>query len=471
MFAVSVEFLLGTFRGDPDGTANTARLSRGEWPPAPARLFAAFVAADGTRQDCRVTDGSELVWLEGLPPPFVHAHPLPHHQPLRQRYVVRAERAPAKNTHQEYVGRSGTVSRPGVRVAPRDPQVVYRWDVTVPSDVLSALRLRAARIGYVGAADSPVRVRVTDRAAPERLTDSVFVPDDDGDLLLGVPRVGDVLILDHMYDQWRMRGASVTRLQFPALRHEVAYRSPARAAMPDRGEVVAWLRLGTAVSGRRVTILTTLFKEAVLSRHQRIHGDPPRLLHGHGFVGQGHEIARYLALPDVGYRHSRGRIHGLALWLPPGSDAVTRRRARDAAHDIRRLAGRDLDVAVGVRGDAARPMASNPQRWLRSSRRWITASPAIHERRRPLDLAELVRWCRHAGLPEPIAFRAMRQPLVPGAIDLAPVEVNRPGRPGLPYSHVELLFAEPVAGPVVIGAGRQRGFGLCIPADGLEAIR
>ena len=64
MLAVSVEFLHGTFRGDPDGTANTGRLTRGEWPPAPFRLFAALVAADGTRERCTVTDGAELEWFE-----------------------------------------------------------------------------------------------------------------------------------------------------------------------------------------------------------------------------------------------------------------------------------------------------------------------------------------------------------------------------------------------------------------------
>ena len=57
-----------------------------------------------------------------------------------------------------------------------------------------------------------------------------------------------------------------------------------------------------------------------------------------------------------------------------------------------------------------------------------------------------------------------------GAADLAPVEVNRPGRPGLPYSHVDLQFAEPITGPVVIGGGRQRGFGLCVPMDDSSEI-
>ena len=250
-------------------------------------------------------------------------------------------------------------------------------------------------------------------------------------------------------------------------------RSATRRRTVPRGPLLnltvagSWhgLRLGTAVSGRRVAAVTALFKDAVLSKYQKIHGDPPAVLHGHGFGVSGYEIARFLALPDVGFHRSRGRIHGLALWMPPGSDAVERQRARDAAFAVRRLTGRGIDVSVVPREDEQRPVAAHPDRWCRRSYRWGTAFPAIHERRRPLELAEVARWCRHAGLPAPVAFRATRGPLVRGAVDLAPVEVNRPGRPGLPYSHVELRFAEPVQGPVVIGAGRQRGFGLCVPVE------
>ena len=190
--------------------------------------------------------------------------------------------------------------------------------------------------------------------------------------------------------------------------------------------------------------MTALFKEAVLSQHQSIHGEPPAILHGHGFSESGYEIARYLALPDVGYRWSRGRIHGLALWLPPDCDFVARPRARDAAFAISRLTGRGVDVPVAPRDDEARPAHDPSGTLLRRSRGWVTAFPAIHERRRTLDLAEVVRWCRHAGLSEPVAFRSARTPLVPGALDLAPVEVNRPGRPARPYSHVELRFAQAV---------------------------
>ena len=148
MLSISVELLHGTYRGDPDGTANTGHLKRGEWPPSPARLFAALVAADGTGDACRVTDGTELEWFEKLPPPVIHADPDPVHQRLQPRFVVQHGGAPAKGTHHEYVGRSGAASRAGVRVAPRSNCVVYHWDVTPPNDtILEALRRRAARVG------------------------------------------------------------------------------------------------------------------------------------------------------------------------------------------------------------------------------------------------------------------------------------------------------------------------------------
>ena len=465
MLAVSVEFLFATFRGDPDGTANTGRLTTGEWPPAPSRLFAALVAADGTGDRCTVTDGGELLWLESQSPPLVYADPQISHCTLQSRYVVKHTGRPANNTHQEYVARSGTVFRPGVRVAVRDPRVVYFWDVDVPDSVLESLRYRAARVGYLGTADSPVRLRVSTRL-PRSVPEQAFKPDDRGDTVLGVPQTGDTRILDHVYEQWRDRGASVTRLQFPSLQHPVRYRSPQFASNQESGVVVAWLRLGTAVSGRRVTALTTLFKNAVLSQYQRLHGDPPEILHGHGFKEKGYELARYLALPDVGYPRSRGRIHGLALWTPKDADDVTRRKASDAAVSIRRLTGTGVDVAVAPHENRSRPIAAKPSRWLRSSRRWTTAFPAVHERRGKLDLDELARWCAHAGLPSPVAFRSGRTPFVKGAVDLAPIEINRPGRPALPYSHVDLQFAESITGPVVIGGGRQRGLGLCIPIEG-----
>ena len=473
MLVISVELLHGTFRGDPTGTANTAGLELGEWPPSPARLLAGLIAAGGTGDRSSVSDGSELEWLEALSAPAIRAAADPWHQPLHPRYVVRSARGFAKNqktravvNHMEYVGRQGALVRPGVRVSPRHPHVAYLWDVAAPPELLEALNRRAARLGYLGTADSPVRVRVGTRTPELPMAAEEFVPDPTGDHSIAVPVPGDVNRWDAMYDAWVAKGPSVVRSQFPGLRHTVSYRTPGTATPVGGGAVVAWFRLERAISGRRVTAVTGLFKRAVLRRYQDIHGEPPRVLHGHGFASKGYDLARFLALPDVGYPRSRGRIHGLALWLPSGSDNALRVRVREAAQSIERLNGDGVDATVSLHARESRPLASSPSRWTRSSRCWVTAFPAVHERRGPLTLTEIARWCEHAALPKPVAFRSTRSPLTPGGVDLAPVEVNRPGRRGLPYSHVQLWFAEPVRGPVVVGSARQRGLGLCVQVDG-----
>ena len=482
--AISAEFLHGIYRADPTGKANTGRLTQGEWPPAPSRLFAALVASDGTGNRCRVTRSSglsELRWLEEQPPPVIHAdaHDPRCHQPLEARYVVESqERFAAKQStlqvHQEYLGRKGALVRPGVRIAPRHPRVTYLWSAEPSDQIVRALRLRCARVGYLGTSDSPVRLRVATELPGNVVADS-YVPSHDGNVAVNVPAPGHLAVLDRMYSEWTRLGPSLSRAHFPALQNAVWYRAPGDDEQDPFGGVVAWLRIGTgqsgsglksaAISGRRVSTLTALFKAAVLRQYQDLFGEPPQVLHGHGFGEKGYELARYLALPDVGFSWSRGRIHGLALWMPTASDLLQRARARDAARAVRSLTGRGIDVRVASHDGEYRPWAANPKRWQTKSRRWVTAFPAIHERRRPLDLDEISRWCRHAGLPKPLAFRHARTPLVRGAADLAPIEVNRPGRVGMPYSHIELVFAEPVHGPIAIGSGRQRGFGLCVPVE------
>ena len=149
------------FRGSSEDVAITGQPDPGEWPPSPARLFAALVAADGTRDRMRVTDGSELRFLEELPPPIIEADPpddVPG-SPIRARYVVLNETA--RQSVQEYVARKATAARQGTRRSPRNPTVRYIWpDAELPAETLAALERRAMRVGYLGWAYSPVVVSV-----------------------------------------------------------------------------------------------------------------------------------------------------------------------------------------------------------------------------------------------------------------------------------------------------------------------
>ncbi|MDE0666797.1 MAG: type I-U CRISPR-associated protein Csb2 [Acidimicrobiaceae bacterium] len=474
MLTISVEFLHGTYRADPDGSAIGGRAERGEWPPSVARLLAAFVAADGTGEWCRLTDGSELEFLEALGAPVIHADADPFHQSLCERFVVKASRRTAdmKHTHQEYPARKGDEVRPGVRVTPRSPKVAYVWDDAEPRDFLHALRLRAARIGYLGCADSPVRLRVDAESSGADLSGlHAFRPDTSGTCMISVPRPGHHLTaLDAAFEAWLEQGPAVGRSQFPALRNLVAYAGPEDVVGDDEpGRVIAWLRLHQSIPGRRIAEVTAVLRAAVMERYQRLYGDPPpRELHGHGYEGTGYEIARYLALPNVGFGRSDGRIHGLAVWLPRTSDAETVERTRGAARSIDVLTASNLTVQVAPWQGETKPLAATPRRWRAASRVWVTAVPAVHERYGRLNLAEIRRWCVHAGLPEPVSARSARVPLIKGALDLHPTQVH-PGRSDdtasrKPYSHVELRFREAVRGPVVVGGGRSKGFGLCVPA-------
>ncbi len=471
MLTITVDFLLGTYRADPTGLAHTGRQEQGEWPPSPLRLLAALVAADGTRDRCRYTTGAELLLLESAPPPRVHASAAREvrHQPLLPRYVVRQSGKAEKGAHQEYQGRKGAQVRPGVRVAPRRPTVTYVWDVEPSPVELAGLRARAARVGYLGTSDSPVAVTVGS-GVPDDVLAKPYIPDGDGDVVIGVPQPGVLAAMDAHYDRWLELGPSVHRSQSPGLRRLARYRSPGSTPIepPVPGPTVLWLRFERPVSGRRVIAVTAALKATVLDRYQRRIGEPPPVLHGHVEGDSGYLLACYLALPDVGHRHAGGLLHGAAVVLPSGTDDDVVGGCRAALHATDQLVGGGFSVGVRPWAGEDRPRAATPSRWVDPDAvRFATAFPALHERRKvALTLDELGRWCEHAGLPSPVAARSGRSPFLPGGIDLRPVEVNRSGRVGLPYSHLEIEFASPPRGLVVLGAGRTRGLGLCAPVRG-----
>jgi CRISPR-associated protein Csb2 len=80
---------------------------------------------------------------------------------------------------------------------------------------------------------------------------------------------------------------------------------------------------------------------------------------------------------------------------------------------------------------------------------------------------------RRIGLPTPAEVQVLRSCVVAGTANPAqfprfPIDEKRPQRV---LVHVRLRFDEPVQGPILIGAGRYQGLGLCLPiADAARAI-
>ena len=472
MLAITLTLLHGTFHGgSPDDTAYAGGQAAGEWPPSPARLFCALVAADGTLQRCQLTTGDELSWLEGLPPPDIYAAP-PEDvlvSRLQDRYVV--VDASAEGAVQDYPARQARIVRRGVRQSPRDARITYAWPQADASPgQLAALRVRAARVGYLGCADTPATLAVSDRL-PEDLGGHWRV-ERSSSLTLPVPYPGFLRALDTSYDAW-VGGTKVRRSWIRTER--AGYLPPGAAVTKPRQErpSVIWLRFGRAVGGGKLLVVTNTLRQAVLDHVQRMlpGGEVPDVLHGHRPGDEEGPQARFLALPDVGHRHADGRLLGAAVWLPSGTDPGLVQTVRTAVARLcqeRLVAPGRFDIGLSVYGGETRPWTVNPRRWSQPAKRWVTATPVVHERwtKHGPELAEIARWCRHADVPAQLVdAQVTRFPVLAGALDLHPSQVTRPGRERRPYSHAVLEFAEPVEGPVVLGQSRQLGLGLLAPAD------
>lgn len=475
MLAIDVELLHGTIRaGSPDDLALTGLNDPGEWPPSPARLFAALVSAGTGEERWTFSDGSELLTLEQAGPPEIHCDGstdvLTVH--LKHRFVVR--NLTHANTAQEYAGRTSESARPGARRCPKHPRVTYLWpSLDLPGPAFSALRHRVARVGYLGCADSPVRIRVH-RALPDGSDLPAWIPRADGRSALPVAFDGLTQVLDDIFDDFSNRREKVpTGVRRAGYRTERAwYRDPSSPDRPadDIQPTVIWLRFDRAVAGRKILAITEALRDAVLSLYPAPREQMPDVLHGHveAQKDEAYPQARYLALPFVGTPYADGRIHGAAVWLPPMSEPALVNGVRTA---LTRLQADGLwrrgRFATGVRIHAGEhsPWSCHPDRWSRPSRAWSSAFPVVHERwsRRGPTLDDAASWCEHAGLPRPIDLRTSRVPLLPGAVDLHPNEAFRADRERRPYSHIELRFDEPVEGPVVIGRSRSFGLGLMAP--------
>lgn len=274
-----------------------------------------------------------------------------------------------------------------------------------------------------------------------------------------------------------------------------ALQGPVRSIF---GELILLHRTASPEVPREAPTLTdveelTRALRGALLRHAE--DPPPSVLSGHEPDGSplSGAHAAFLALPDLSA--CAAAISTMAITLPRDValdelQAVLLAAARWEQSGMRLLLGRlgawqltRVDAPAAV--DPAAPL--DPHRWLGPSRHWGTVTPvALHNN--PGDLtarspvaaaraarraAEIVaRACAHICLPPPARVRVMRRSLFPG-IPTAPEFMPFPRKPSRPGSdkfqrvcvHAELEFAEGVEGPVLIGAGRYLGMGICGALD------
>jgi len=188
-----------------------------------------------------------------------------------------------------------------------------------------------------------------------------------------------------------------------------------------------------------------------------------------------------LPVADVGHMAASGDLLGVGAALPR-EVAASERRACVAALDrvtaltLGRLGVWRLEPWVVESAGSDGTGLLNP--WLSPSDTWESVTPVVFGRypRRPWgeEAARVVREaCGIAGLPEPVEVALSPRSAVHGVPPASEFPAAaREGRPRRFHAHARLVFREPVAGPVLVGAERHQGYGVFVgvgPSRGLSS--
>ena len=452
MIEISVRFLGGEFVAQTHGLTS-------EWPPHPARLLYALIAAwhDGGNQPA---EGDTLRWLEGQDAPS----------------IIAAREAPDE-TYEAWLPMNSIPNwdkkgskRPTIPKTRRmrasryvgDAPVSFVWDVSAPVQHESALRELCRRCTRLGSAESLVALKVGRR---EELHGPAWRPSASGTMLRipmpGIVRTiagsdtlipGRVLPCDWRAYRWgssrrpgRMITVGLARGNWPV------EHAPALAAQLRRALIA-------------VAEAEDLPMHPILHGHEE-DGSPLRRSHLH-----------LCPLPHIGFRQAVGAVLGVSFIVPPNTDEaertyVERLVATWFAHgaEVTMAGGRSLTF-----GPADSRRTLKEERWCRAARVWQTVIPM----ELPRHVAKRRQWnrddwcrvageisvaCSQAGLPPPIEVEASNSPFAVGSPNSRAVR----GPHRRPVVHTRVLFANAIEGPLVVGAGRHLGYGLMEPVEAL----
>jgi len=374
-------------------------------------------------------------------------------------------------------------------VLPETPTFAFLWPNADPSPHRAALECLCARVTRLGHSSSLVRCTLADGDPTPTL-----VPSEDGDVVLRVVGPGQLDRLDRAFEfhqgvQSRVLPARPQRYG-PAFKKATAPPQPASLFSPT--DWVLFERVGgSRPLASRATDLARALRGALIEA--RGNQDLPATLSGHeenGPTAQPH--VAFVPLPFVGHEHADGALMGCALVLPcelPKNDreillrlVAKWEKARANERDNLTLAGGTLPPFHVRRVEVSAKAALDPARWSRSSARFITATPIALDknpgnlrsnqdgtaRKAVLEAQQSIREaCQHVVGVRPVSVEVSLAPLLPGAQHVREF-LPWPGRPGRTPRvrvHAEIQFAEPVIGPLLLGAGRYFGLGLCLPVE------
>ena len=375
-------------------------------------------------------------------------------------------------------------------VTPDDPRVRFLWEVQASDEVAEALDRLLRRVTRLGHPSSLVSCRLIANASG-----ATFEVGEAGDNMRAVRR-GQLAELERQFA--RHRGIKPRALPYASVQYRAvaeSARQPEREHKPNTAGqwIVFELMPGfRSFPATRAVELATAMRAAVFHHVE----DPiPEEISGHLPDGRPTAVPHvaFLPLPYVGFEHADGRLLGLAVSVPDAVSADARREVYRAIGNWERSARHDdLRLTLGAQGvvhlrrqrGPATLISLRTGAWSRASCRWVSATPIALPRHpgrlgRGTAAARARAWasaessvalaCNHVGLPEPMSVEVSPSPLTKGAHPTRRFPAfSQNGRAGRPVRrqllHASVTFEHPVAGPLMLGAGRFLGLGLMRPA-------
>lgn len=518
---ITVRFYDGRYHG------RTGHPSERVWPPSPARLFQALVAAAARGAALDEMDIDALKWLERRDAPLIVAPPA---------RVTKGYSNYVPNNDLDAV--DGDVGRIGKIKAPKlikailfhpAAKVLYLWqldDAEGHAERICAIANRLYQLGRgVDMAFATAEIMDADRAEAclAEYRGAIYRPCTSGSgSALPCPQSGS---LQSLVDRYKATGERFAYVPAPAASkgkkqparvqtfsqppkprfRQVVYDSPPvqllfeLRARTRTGEFFAWplteiVRLVETVRDGAVKALSDVMPDqrACIERV---------------FIGRGATEAdkasriRIIPQPSIGHVHAERSIRRLVVEVPPDCPLDS----RDIAWAFTAWTPHDRETGelggwqlVEIDEHAGERYAKMPGHYgigeRAGYRRWRTVTPAaLPERaaRRRINparisdeaksgserLAEESRAAaavcqalRHVGVATPVeAIRVQREPFEAKG---ARAEVFAPGTRFSKHRlwHVDIALAAPVPGPLVIGDGRYLGLGIMAPVKAAPAI-
>jgi CRISPR-associated protein Csb2 len=495
---------------------------RPEWPPHPARVFMALAAAH-FHTGADPGERRALEWLESLPAPLLRAPAaspravVTHYVPVNDKPGDRTKPPTAIIQSVPQLARDRQ-PRTFVRTWLEEETVHFIWPEAVAeepvAEVLQALCDKVTRIGHSMSLVQMWVVRPEEAGEPNWISD-----DERAEIHLRVPVPGLLADLEARYNgaavdayaalviaaedgDVKTRRAARKRLKEafggeppPQLRPQVPfYQGYTRPAGRERRKEAAGTVFSPhlivfsleredgpyqALDLRLVATVAARWREALVSQCDDMPERVREVVSGHGRDGapfQGPHLA-FLPLAFVAHRHADGHLLGIAITLPQALAPEDRRHVLRVLARVGQLRLGPLGVWRLERETSARPPWNlQSEAWTAhpgGATHWSTVTPVAFDRHpKARDRGEYQREAAEMIAAACVAVELPR----PREIIVTPVSVHL----GVPpahvfprlarkdgserrHAHAILVFDEPVVGPVLIGAGRYRGYGAARP--------